>query len=364
MTSFEEILTITTGLEPPAADEFRSIEWCDEHKRIAVARQRNGRIEIFLIADRIQARSGLIASHLEYDNWREAGEASFSANRLVFPPAPHFDAVVAFIVEELIRFCDEEDVVTAFARSEPIIEMTLRRTALSEDAIMGLVAELRFLEALLVAAQTPEQRALSLAAWQGFRHTARDFCFRNRTSIEVKSTRASRSRHVVSSLAQVDPKRNATGDSVERLYLFSMGIILADPDQATGAITLPEQVDRILVLLGPSIAPGSRNEVQELFIQHVSLYGGSDGAFYSHDEMRNSPAYTAAMSIAFQRIYDMNDPKLDLLRVSDVAAVRHIDPTSVTCAIELPEQVDGDLNPETDLSAFARRFVRDGALND
>ncbi len=130
MATFEEILAITTKLDPASADKSRAIEWCDASEQIAVSRQQNGRIEIFLIGDRIYPRSAIVANHLEHDSWRRVGGSGFDANRLVFPAAKHFDAVVAFIVEELVRNAGGEDVVTAFSHSEPVIELALRRTAL------------------------------------------------------------------------------------------------------------------------------------------------------------------------------------------------------------------------------------------
>ena len=207
--------------------------------------------------------------------------------------------------------------------------------------------------------ETPAQRAVALSSWQGFRQSARDFELSGQIAVEVKSTRSSRSRHVVSSLAQVDPERSDSGDPVERLFLFSVGFVPTETEQSQGALCLPDQVDRILALLGDSILPGSRNEAQEMFLLQISEYGGSGSALYLHDEMRGAPAYKAAYSIAFQRLYNMNDPKLDLLRRGDVESIRHIDSQSVACTVELPDQVDGDLNPETDPQRFVRRILAD-----
>ncbi len=358
MHTFEEILQIINDLQPQQDNDLRSVEWCDPENSIAVAKQSDGKIEIFICCDRIQPRSQIIAGHLEHDPWMADGKPSFDANRLVLPPYPHFDQVAAFLITELLTNLQDLEMLDAFYQAEPVIEMALRRTALSEQEIIGLMGELRLLEIFLRTAQTTEQKATCLSSWNGFRRASRDFEFEaTKNSIEVKATRYNRSRHQVSNLKQVDPERNTSGVPIENLYLFSVRIQVVSPGQSSASTTLPLQVDKVLKLLGPNIDPGNRNAVQELFLQNLALYGGTPGCSYLHDDVRNAPAYSIEMTIGFQRVYNMMDSRLSILRPNHVAEFEDIFPQSVTYELNLPNEIDGDVNPETDISAFAERII-------
>lgn len=354
MTTFEEIFQKVKSLECPSSDERRSVEWCNDQKTIAVARQIDGRVEVFIVAPEILSNSHLLTRHLEFNKWKSKDGSEFSANRLVFPSLDHFDQVAAFVVEELIRNCVNFDLLRAFRDTEAVIEMALRRAALSEELVLGLFGELRLLECLLRNATTAQQRASCLSSWKGYERTSRDFTFSNGKSVEVKTTRAAGSTHHINSLAQIDPKRGAQGDPEEQLFLFSVGV---QSDDLPESVSLPEQVDRILGLLGDSIVPGSRSEIQESFLQSLAQYGSPNGPSYEHDRMRTSPAYCVPMLITFERAYDMSDDRMRILRQQEVSDLVHIKSGSISYTIDLPDQIDGDLNPHTDVINFAKRLL-------
>lgn len=73
--------------------------------------------------------------------------------------------------------------------------------------------------------------------------------------------------------------------------------------------------------------------------------------------MHNWSAYQTRWQHGFLRIYDMNDSAIQVLRRSDVQRRGHVVLDSVSFQIDLPERVSGDLNPQTDLFALARRLL-------
>lgn len=347
MKTFEDLYQITSQLEQPPADDQRQLEWCDENEVLALAREQGGGYEIFMTGPALQPTSQLVRRHLKHDRWLTHTGQSFEANRLVLPRDAHYIPVAALLAEELLRNGVQRSAQSAFAMSEPLIEMALRRAALDEESVLGLIAELQLLETLMIT--YPDLRAQCLESWQGH-DRGRDFVF-DGVQVEVKATRGPRSVHEISSLAQVDPRRSASGEPVERLFLLSVGITGCDPTLAD-AVSLPSVVDSVLALLGPS-DPQSRNDIQRLFLARIESYGPSirrDG--YAHDQMRAWTAYASTYSIRFKRLYDMNDESVDVLRRATVARCGHVSADTVTYTVELPDQIAGTDNPRSDIPAF------------
>lgn len=353
---FEELYELTQGIVAPDDAEERRVEWCDESKLLGLARQPSGAFELFLRGDLLPVRSPLVRRHLRHDTWRDADGVDFPASRIAFPAEAHYQAVAAFIAEELFRNGLLDSVARSFAASEPIIEMALRRAALSDEAIIGLIGELRLLAILMSLTETPADRAAALEAWRGYQRDARDFVFAN-ASVEVKATRGNRSVHQISSLGQVDPARSPDGDPTEQLYLVSFGLMAVEPEEdAAGSFTLPSVVDELLLKLGDSTEPDLRNETQEILIDRVRQYGGSSLG-YDHDSMSTWPAYSIPFRQRFGRAYDMNDDAVLVLRRAQLAPCEAVREESVRFEVNLPDQVTGDINPETDLLTFARRII-------
>ena len=154
-------------------------------------------------------------------------------------------------------------------------------------------------------------------------------------------------------------KRSDSGQALEELSLLSIGF---RPDDTGGppadGISLPVQVDSILRLLGPTTTLAGRNEAQLLFLDKVANYGATAGKGYIHDEMHNWSAYQTAWQHRFLRIYDMADDGVQVLRRADILRHGHVHLDSVNFEIELPDRISGDLNPQADLFALARRLLR------
>lgn len=355
-STFEELLGLAESLPVSADEDTREVHWCGTGEIVGLSRQCGGSFELFLSGQELHATSSLVRRHLKFDQWTRTGGEVFQANRLVFPPEDHFTAMAAFLAEELLR----RDVVTSlelgFARTEPLIEIALRRISLSEESILGLMGELRFLQTLLLIAG-PERYAEALASWRGYERGSRDFVFRL-GGIEVKSTRRDRSVHPISNVMQVDPRRDSSGHPNEELYLLSLGFeSVASDDQVGNALTLPAQVDQLLSLLAPTDSKANFGELQQLFLKQLESYGGDTECGYRHEEMRNWDAYSKGWQHHFIRIYDMSDDAIQVLRRDDVQRRGNVVLDSVKFTIELPDSITGDLNPQTDLRKLAQHIL-------
>jgi len=357
LTSFEYLLQLAEALPAPNFEYEREVCWCEPSSTVGFSRQVNGSIELFLCGDELRSTSQLVRRHLRYDQWFRMGGEVFKANRLVFPAEEHFTAATAFLAEELLRRDVVASLQNGFSLTEPLVEMMLRRTALSEEELLGLIGELRFLEVLLSVAADSTQNAVALDAWRGHEQTSRDFVFGS-NFVEVKATRGDRSVHQISSLMQVDPRRSESDQPLEQLHLLSLGFrpLQLNDGQAVG-ISLPEQVDVILKQLGATTLVESRNELQNLFLEKVSKYGSTAGYGYVHDEMQSWSTYKSVWQHGFLRVYDMNDDAVQVLRRSDVKRRGYVVFESVRFTIDLPDRVTGELNPRNDLFVLAKQLL-------
>jgi hypothetical protein len=352
MQTFEELHELIQSAAATTLESEREVRWLDPKKVLGVARNQRGALEVFLCGPRLHPRSSLLRRHMQFDSWQFGETALFDANRIVLPSAPHFVPIAALIAEELLRNrAAEGELERAFAASEPIIELALRRTALPEEVVLGLVGELFFLDMLIRAAANSSERASVLRAWQGCAPGAHDFVF-DAALVEVKTTTHPYSRHAISSLNQVDPEE----DNGKSVLLLSLGVVDAASAAGSGiaardsGLTLPRLVESILRGLGSNIQKGERNETQEILVRQVRDYGGDSSVGYDHDIMSEWDVYQNAYSFRFQRLYDMRDSLIRVLRHQDVDA-QFVPHDSVRFTLVLPERVRGDLNPTTDLFA-------------
>ena len=171
---FEGLLRLAGTLSKPDDDDKRVVTWCDAEHILGMSRQQGGGLELFLRGEEIHTSSPLIRRHLRFDHWSRSGGEVFSANRIVFPSDDHFIPVVAFVAEEFLRRGVARSLPSGFAATEPLLEIMLRRIVLTEEEILGLVGELRFLEVLLATAPSVQKRGLALDAWRGHERGARD----------------------------------------------------------------------------------------------------------------------------------------------------------------------------------------------
>lgn len=355
--TFELLLLIAQDLPLPLNDDERAVHWCGERNVIGISRQQSGSIELFLCGAELRPHSPLIKRHLMFDQWTRFGGEIFRANRLVFPSDEHFNAVAAFLVEELLRRDVINSLAFSFSQTEPLIELMLTKITLSQEELLGLLGELRFLETLLAVSNTSLDRSLVLDAWRGHERGTRDFVFGNQ-SVEVKSTRGDRSRHPVSGVMQVDPRRSDLGEPQEQLFLLSFGFKSnIEINENSQGLSLPNQVEKILQKLSSSPDNNIRNNLQELFLAKVSAYGNVHGLGYCHDEMHHWAAYSGQWQHGFTRIYDMNDESIQVVRRRDIQGKGHVVLESVSFSVDLPDRVTGELNPQNDLFLLAHKLL-------
>ena len=89
------------------------------------------------------------------------------ANRLLFPPFGHFYQIAALIATEMLHENADQNLPRAFAVTEPIIELAIKRLELSEAALLGLAGELLLLDALVRRSDAAYVGRL-VAAWEGW----------------------------------------------------------------------------------------------------------------------------------------------------------------------------------------------------
>lgn len=361
MSSFENLIALAQSLRPPQTWDQRSLEWCDEGHILGLARQPGGAYEVFISGPALTAHRPGVRRHLRFDSWATAGHGQFSANRIVLPNEEHYAAVAAFLAEELLRFGILEDPQEAFTRAEPVIEMALRRTAAEEEVLLGLLGELRFLDALLRAASTPSARARALSSWRGFERSARDFEVDPDIVVEVKVTRGPTSTHHINNVSQVDPRRTTDGSPTERLFLLSVGVTVLE-DASTPdvpAVSIASLADSILALLSGD-PDGRPSEIHELFLTRLKTYGPKQGQHYDHKTMRDWAVYSEPWAITFERAYDMTSPVMHVLRRADLDARAFVPADSVDFVVALPPTLEEGGNPETDLLQFAYEVLHRG----
>lgn len=329
--------------------QARNLRWLA--MPLAIGRTASGDFEVFIRGPELRAGSALVRRHVQHGDWRpEAGGEPFSASRIVLPAAPHFASIAALIAIELLRagIAGPRGAQSAFTDVEPIIEMAIRRGALSEAVIIGLIGELTVLRQLILARSgQPERTMRCLEFWQGWQEGGRDFRIGDH-SIEVKTTQASASIHEFSGLHQLEAKQLPSGAS-EQLHLLSIGLAAS----TTMGESLPSVVSSIATLLSSSaVGPEATDE----FMRRVSLYGTMSGTGYAHATMQDWSVYGTRYTHTFlPRLYRVDDAAM-LLLGRDLLAQTFVQAQGLSFTMHIPEQVSA-FNPapswQAELEAMA-----------
>ena len=352
MLTYEELLDKISSLPRSSSDRFRDILWITDTLSVGVAKDTEGRVELFLTSDELRPTLSLVADALEHRVWHRVTGEGLSAYRLQFESAHHFDQVVAFLGAELLRTGATEDVPAAFRETEPLIELALQRSRLSSEFVLGLTGELLVLDALLRNAPAD---AIQYAAdsWQGWGKSARDFIWGpTATGIEVKTTTRSTSTHSVQGVHQVEVGSSDENCPVaeNRLFLVSVGLTLAAP--GPNSVSVSGLVDRIASFLMVYVNTDSANK----FLMRVREYGSDLGRGYDHATMAEDAPYLVTYAVRFFRAYNMGDPGVHVLRSDDIAWREHVDVQSVRFSIRLPDVVTG-ANPVLGANQIAQAVL-------
>ena len=330
MTSYESVLQVIESVPSAESSDSRDVTWTSDSHVVGVARDHEGRVEVFLAGAELIPVSSSVRDAIEFHTWHRDRAYPFDANRLLFPALGHFDQVAAFICTELLRAGADMSLAHAFARTEPIIELAIERLRLSGQAIVGLAGELLLLDALCRRARD-EQISPIVGSWDGWKRSSRDFSWGS-TGIEVKTTTRSTSSHLVEGTHQVERSDGSDGSGGEdRLLLVSIGL---QPVESGGnAFTIPQLVDRIIERMEEA---SLGNAVIEKFLSRVAEYGAGSGVGYEHNALTPDPSYLKPYLTAFFRAYNMSDSAIEVLRRDDVAVHHHVNVDSVRFRVELP----------------------------
>lgn len=332
MTSYEAVLSQISVVPAGTKGNDRAITWLTDAKVVGIARNSRGHLELFLAGDELRPRSGSVKTAMRYHSWHRDALPPLNANRICLPALGHFDQFGAFIAAELLREKADYNLERAFAVTEPLIELAIKRMEISENALLGLVGELLLLEAL--CRRAPDHQVGPIVqAWDGWRRSARDFTWEG-LGVEVKTTTRTTSSHAIHGVHQIEPTPagdDSTGE--EGLLLVSVG--LCQPDLDAHALSIPSLVESILERLKATGASGFVDE----FLTRVSVYGAESGIGYEHTTMVNEPPFTTKFGVTFVRGYDMADPAVEVLRRDDLINHQHVDAQSVTFRVDLPATI-------------------------
>ena len=333
--SFEWLREAIVQLPPAAEEAGRNLTFADATRTVAVAKDHEGRVEIFLIGPELQATLKPVANSLQFQEWTTTSNDALPANRLVLPNDSHFSAAAAFICIELAAAGYSEHPQRTFSLVEPLVAMFLRRVELGDRVLLGLVGELSLLDAL--TRRPGSHRVDELVdAWAGFAPSSRDFQL-HRTGVEVKATTGASSVHHMQGFHQIELGHSVNGAPEERLYLLSLGFAHV-PDATQGGVSLPD--------LARSITERITSEgVSDAFLRRIQQYGGDTAIGYDHERDQDLPRFKRRFAPIFERLYDLADERLKILRRVDVEPHTNVNAESVAFRVDLPRQVNGELNP-------------------
>lgn len=347
--TYEQLKTFVGDLEPAPAANVRDIGFADDSRTIALSRNHDCRVELVLSCDRLKPSRPLVDLAMDYNpNWQSTNEGSFPANRIVFPGDMFFDSAAAMICVELIEAGFADDPVTAFAEVEPLIEKFIAGgEMIGDQKLMGLYGELTLLDALTACADPTDLGGL-IDSWFGWRPSSRDFQL-GQAGVEVKTTTGSTSKHHIQGFHQVEVGHPVTDVAETSLQLLSIGLLPVPEGHQTGQ-SLPSLVEQICQRL-------STGSAQDAFLDRVQEYGGDARAGYNHSRDQAKARFQTRFVLTFERLYDLTDDALHILKRPDVSPFTHVEVDSIEFNLDLPFPFRGDVNPVSGLGAIANALI-------
>lgn len=357
--SYEDQLAKVQGLQRPASEDDRHIDWCVEAGVLGLARTPMGRIEIFLEGEEVEARFRRVREALEYQRWYRADGDELLANRILLPAAGHFEQVAAFLCTELLRNDATTDLPGAFARTEPLIELAIDDLMIAEETYRGLCGEMLVLDALLRG--VPDSLVGEvLASWKGHRETSRDFQL-GWVGVEVKTTTGLSSSHLFRGVQQLELGHGVDGEEETGFMLASLGLEWTDPDNDANTTALPDLVEGVSDRATAALGKAAGAVVDDL-VGRIASYGPAAALGYDHRTMSDTARFGRRFRVRFVRCYDMTDPGIRLLTTDDMRSRPFIDADALHLRVNLPDQVTGDVNPQVGLSRCALRVIEESRL--
>lgn len=343
--SFEQLRSSLENQPPAAMHSARELLWATDSKTLAVARNADGVIEVFIVGPPLSVASAELGDNLEHQTWTTSAGAELPATRILLTGDVNMPGVAAFICAELLVYGLNRDAQRAFSATEPLIVQLLRADAVGSQILTGLVGELIAIDGLTRHSRSPEW---VVENWFGHAPSSRDLQLGS-VGVEVKATTTSSSTHSVQGFYQVEIGHPASDVPETALHLLSVGVRWL-PLRTTSGETIPSVVDGIVARL-PGVAA-------EKFLARLRQYGGDSGRGYNHHRDRDNAHFCRPWFPTFERLYDMSDHRIRVLKGSDMAGVAHVDPASVSFRVTLPTHVHGDLNPISGIEAISRYLSR------
>jgi hypothetical protein len=341
--SYPEIHSLIREIPATGDLSRRNVHWLANSKVLGIARQPTGTIDLFIAGPPIQTAYKEIESQLEFENWYESDGTPFETSRITFPQGEHFDAIAAFVCVHLLENSILDDTQLAFSRSEAAIAVALEEVRLHDEAIVGLLGELLVLRALIRDSATDAKSVIN--GWLGYQRSARDYFF-GTCGLEVKTTLKGRSTHHVSGLHQIEPGSLPDGGLEKCFVLVSIGLEKIISQQSANGFTLPFLVESILdALTTKPISDLEQKEIGDDLIAKIRMYGITGSGGYDHLNMKDKIRFGNIYQLNFVRSYDMTDPKVDVFHTSDLTPFTAVVVNSVSFTINLPDVVNGDINP-------------------
>jgi len=338
---FEELVRLVRAAVPAKTSDQREVRWVDAAESLGIARSQVGAVEIFIAGEPLEPVHARLRGRISHQEWLTSTGAPYSANQFTLLNAPHLDGVAALICLELLAkgVGDEDRRAVAFREAEPVIVLALEQAALSNQDLLGLAGELYLMEAL--AARTSLTIDFLVDSWEGAGHSTRDFQL-GPVGIEVKTTAGSASTHHVQGTHQVELGVSVDEIPETRLYLLSLGVQWVPEGQDVGR-SVRDLVETLCERLS--------EDRRAYFIGLVRAYGVTD---MGYDLVGGGKSgFDQKFVATFERLYDMGDDRIKVLRAADLQGLVHVDAGSVTFRVELPERVRGDVNPVPGLQAIA-----------
>lgn len=344
LSTFEQLKSWIADLEPAPSPKVRDIGFVDASKSIALSRDPAGCVELLLVSDRLVASLPTVERWLNFQpEWKSANEGSFPANHVTFPPDAYFDSAAALVCIELMEAGYQHDPQGAFSLTEPLVERFITGVGhVGDRTLTGLFGELTLLNALL-AREDRARRQQIVDSWFGWRPSSRDFQI-GEIGVEVKTTIGSTSTHKIRGFHQVEVGYPVTDVAETSLHLLSVGLLAVPEGQCSGE-SLPELVEEILARIPSTIE-------REAFLARLQHYGGDAVVGYKHIRDQDKARFARRFALAFERLYDLADDDIRLMKRSGVAEFAHIDADSIQFTIDLPFPFKGSANPVIGLGSI------------
>lgn len=333
-TGFEWLYDLIETMEPASNAESRTLKWVTENQSLALARDENGGLEIYISGPPLTVGSRKILEHLTHKvvDGRDGETTGFSS--LTLPEASEYDGLAALICDQLIRNGIDEDRQAAVTRAEPTIDFAFTRSRRASRVLLGLAGELYSIW-ILVQDLPPLAAGEIVHQWYGYKPSSRDIQL-GALGIEIKTTTSTRSRHQIQGIHQVELGYSVDNVPEAELILLSVGLRwLSDSREDSHSINQ-------LVGLILDVLPGAQKQD---FIRAVGQYGGDNDVAYDYNVSAESRNFERPFVVNFLRAYDLNDPAISLLGSQDIGEITHVVAESVTYTVDLPDSIEGSENP-------------------